>query len=596
MAMAAEVTPALEMTDAVRDLARRLNAAQRGQKTIMVEAFAAQFQWSKQKVYRELKRIGFDTGRKRRSDAGTTKQNQETLTALAATLKLGVRKNGKATMEVPNARSLLAANGHEFSVGNSRIRTLLRNQKLDLATQKQPTPHVRLRSLHPNHVHMVDPSLCLLYYSPDGKQRVLHDDEIYKNKPDWVQKVGNLKCWRYVLIDHYSSVVSVRYYQAAGETPENLYDFLLWSWSQNQNNPFHGVPKLLVWDKGSANTASAVKRAMKALQVETYEHKAGNPRAKGAVEEANNLVEKLFESRLLYEPVHSIDELNAAAENWQIAYNADQLPQYDARLKRPTMRTPLARFAIWQKIRREQLRLLPDVDVCRYLLSAEPKPRKVRGDLSITFAHPVAKQSLQYDLRDLEGVFPRQTVTVSPLVMGNAHQVIVYVEDYLGEVSEHVLEPTEFDEAGMRLDAPVWGQEFDHQPDTVVDKAGKAADQSAFPDKSQEEIEKAKNKNETPFGGLDAHTHLGDLYIPDYMQRPGTQLHVPDRTRVEIKPLSHTQACIALVGKLGRPLSSEENAWIRDSHPDGVPEEELPVLVEQLQKQQVQQPGLALVK
>ncbi|MCU7886293.1 MAG: DDE-type integrase/transposase/recombinase, partial [Candidatus Thiodiazotropha sp. (ex Lucinoma annulata)] len=589
------VKPAIAMQDAVRDLALRLDVAPRGQKTMTVKAFADQYHWSTQKVYRELKKVGRQTHRKRRADAGTTSQDEETLTALAATLKLGVRKNGKATMEVPNARSLLAANGRKFTVGNSRIRTLLRQSNLDLASQKQPTPHTNMRSLHPNHVHMVDPSLCLLYYSPDGKQRVLRDDEIYKNKPDWVQKIGNLKCWRYVLIDHYSNVVAVRYYQAAGEKPENLYDFLLWSWQRLEGNPFHGVPRLLVWDKGSANTASAIKRAMKALQVEHYEHKAGNPRAKGGVEEANNLVEKLFESRLLYEPVHSIDELNAAATAWQIAYNADQLPEYDARLKRPAMRQPLARFEIWQRIRQDQLRLLPDIEVCRYLLSAEPKPRKVRGDMMISFAHPVAKQSLMYDLRGIEGIVPRQAVTVSPLVMGRDYQVIVGVEDYQGNITEHVISPTEFDEVGLRLDAPIWGQEWDRQPDTDIDTAGKQADQAAFPDKTQEEIEKAKAKNEKPFGGLDAHTHLSNLYIPDYMQRPGTELHVPDRTRVEIKPLSHIDACRALVGKLGRSLSAEENAWIRDSHPDGVPEEELPVLADQLENV-VDRPGLALVK
>lgn len=596
--MAVETGPTLVTQDAVRNLAKQLDAAGRGKKTMMITTFAEQYDWSTQTVYRALQKIGWRSGRKRRADAGATSQDSEALTALAATLKLGVRKNGKATMEVPNARSLLAANGHEFSVGNGRIRKLLRQNNLDLASQKQPTPHINMRSLHPNHVHMVDPSLCLLYYSPNGKQCVLHDDEIYKNKPEWVNKIGSLKCWRYVLTDHYSNTIAVRYYQAAGETPENLYDFILWCWQKHDNNPFHGVPRLLVWDKGSANTASAVARAMKALQVETYAHKAGNPRAKGGVEGANNLVEKLFEARLRYEPVHAVDELNGAVEAWQIAYNANRLPEYDARLKRPTMRQPLARFEIWQRIRQEQLRILPDIAVCRYLLSAEPKPRKIRGDMMISFRHPVAKCSLMYCLRDIEGVYPRQTVTVSPLVMGQDHQVIVGVEDYKGDIAEHIVSPTEFDDVGMRVDAPVWGEDFNRHPDTVIDKAGKLADEAAFPEKSHDEIEKAKKKNETPFGGLDAHSHLGNLYIPDYIQRPGTELHVPDRTRIEIKPLSHIDACKALVGKLGRSLSAEENAWIRASHPDGVPEEELPVLAEQLRDPHPQspRPGLALVK
>ncbi|MBL3601599.1 MAG: hypothetical protein JMN25_17335 [gamma proteobacterium endosymbiont of Lamellibrachia anaximandri] len=595
--MALQEPTNLVMADALRALARQLDAAEKGEKGPLKAAFYKQYGWGPQKLYRELKKIGWSSGRKRRSDAGTTRQDEAALTALGATLRCGVRKNGKVTMEVPNSISMLSQNGHSFSVGKSQIRNLLRQRNLDIKAQKQPTPHTNMRSLHPNHVHLVDPSLCLLYYSPDGKQRVLHDDEIYKNKPEWVEKVGNLKCWRYVLTDHYSNTVLVRYYQAKGEGPGPLYDFLLWCWRRIEGRPFHGVPKLLVWDKGSANTASAVKRAMKSLQVETYEHQAGNPRAKGSVEGANNLVEKLFESRLKYEPVHSTDELNAAVLAWQIAYNADQIPEYDAKLKRRGMRHGLARFSIWQRVRREQLRLLPDVEVCKYLLSAEPKPRQVRADMKISFRHPVAKQSLEYDLAGIEGVYPRLEVLVSPLVMGNLHEVIVIVEDYKGDRTEHVVGPVAFDEMGMPLDAPVWGDEFKSQPDTVVEKAGKAADQAAYPDQTQEEIEKAKKKNTAPFGGLDAHSHLGDRYIPEYMDRPGTELHVPDRTRIEIKPLSHIEICRALVGTLRRSLTEVENRWIKFTFPDGVPEEELPALAEQLREDdKSQRPGLAVVK
>lgn len=409
--------------------------------------------------------------------------------------------------------------------------------------------------------------------------------------------MGELKCWRYVLVDHYSNTVIVRYYQSKGETQTNLYDFLLYCWSQVAGRPFHGMPKLLVWDKGSANTASAIKNALKALQIEAYEHQAGNPRAKGAVEEANNRVEKLFESRLLYEPVPSIDALNNAVDAWCNAYNADRIPEYDARLRRRGMPLPLARFEIWQRIRVEQLRILPELEVCRYLLSAEPKPRKVRPNLSITFAHPIAKRSLEYDLRALDGVYPKLEVMVSPLVMDGGHQVFVQVADYKGDVTEHLVEPVPFDEMGMRLDSPVWGEKFDRMPDTPVEQAGKAADRAAYPGLSDEDIGKAKNKRTAPFGGLDAHSHLGDVYLPEYMNRPGTELDVPHRARVEIKPLSHIQACRALVGKLGRSLSAEENAWIRETFPEGVPEEELLNLALRLaQPRESQRPGLAVVK
>lgn len=583
--------------DAVRALARRLDGAAHRDKGGIVAEFAQTYGWSTAKVYAELKRVGWTSGRKKRADAGTTKQDMEALTHLSSTLRLGVRKNGKATMHTPNARSLLAGNGLTFAVSNSRINQLLRERQMDLATQQQPKAHVSLRSLHPNHVHQVDPSLCLLYYSPDGKQRVLRDDEIYKNKPAWVEKVGNLKCWRYVLTDHYSGTIMVRYYQARGETQENLYDFLLWCWGRLEGRPFHGVPKMLVADKCSVNTAGPMRNAMQSMGVEMYTHKAKNARAKGQVEGANNIVETHFESRLLYEPVTSVDEMNAAAEAWMNAWNANAIPHFDSRLNRRGMAEPVARYALWQTIRQEHLRLLPDIDVCRYLLSADPEERTVAADLTVRFRHPVTKRTEFYDVSHVPGIYPRCRVRVSPLVYGGA-QVLVHIDDYQGEEHVYAVTPIEYDErAGFRVDAAIIGQEFKSQPDTVADQAGKAADRAAFPGKTQDEIEKAKDKNAAPFGGLDAHSHLKDAYLPSYMPRPGTELEVPNRHVNEVKPLSHIEAMKIIARRLGQALTREQNTAVRELYPLGVPEQELDQLIERLQHgdRASSRPGLAVV-
>ena len=47
----------------------------------------------------------------------------------------------------------------------------------------------------------------------------------------------------------------------------------------------------------------------------------------GGVEGANNLVETQFESRLRFDPVHSVDQLNAAASAWAEAFNANAIPR-----------------------------------------------------------------------------------------------------------------------------------------------------------------------------------------------------------------------------------------------------------------------------
>lgn len=587
---------ALGMQDAVRELARRLDAAGHGERGQLVCEFAGFYDWSEAKVYRELGKVGWSSGRKPRSDRGATSQDMAVLTDVCATLKYGVRKNGKATMHTPTAVSMLSQNGREISVSNGRINQLLRVRQMNLAAQKHDRAVQQMRSLHPNHVHQVDPSLCLVYYMPDGSQHIIRDDEFYKNKLENVAKI-KLKVWRYVLTDHYSNATIVRYYQAKGENQANLFDFLLYCWQKLDGRLLHGVPKILLWDKGSANTAAAIKNALRALQVTPIEHKAGNARAKGSVENGNNRVECLFESRLRYEPVADVDELNAAVEGWYNAYNADAIPAYDARLKRKYMTEPKARYALWQMIRKEQLRILPDVGLCRMLLSADFIERKVSAELTISFKHPATKQREHYDVAHVPGIFISQMVKVSPLVYGDA-EVLVTVADYKGDEVTHILKPISGDRmAGFRDDAAVWGEEFKSQPDTAIEKAGKAADRAAFPGLDLEGIEKAKDKNATPFGGLDAHSHLQHVSAAAFMDRPGEALHVPNRMQVEVKPLTHTQAAIRLRGIFGRPPTPAENTQLREWYPDGVPEELLQAVADRLEGKVLEQaPRLAVVK
>lgn len=572
--MAINEPASLSVQDALRDLAMRLDAAAHGECTAMIEAFSGMYDWSKARVYRALRQVGWSSGRKPRADRGTTSQDMGVLTDVCATLRIGQRKNGKATMHVPVAVSMLSQNGRDIVVSNSRVNHLLRSRQMNLASQRLDRAAQPMQSKHPNHVHQVDPSLCLIYYMPDGKQRIIQEDEFYKNKLENVAKL-KLKVWRYVLVDHYSNATIVRYYQAKGETQANLFDFLLYCWNKQEGRVMHGVPEILYWDKGSANTAGAIKNALIALQVRAEEHKAKNPRAKGAVEGGNNRVECAFESRLMYEPVENVDQLNTAVEAWYNAYNADAIPNYDARLHRKHMAVPTARYALWQRIRREQLRILPNVEMCRLLLSADPIERKVDGELTISFKHPGPKLKLHYDVGHIPGVFIGAMVKVSPLVYGE-NQVLVTVTDYKNDETTHIVSPVEADAvSGFRKDAAKFGDEYKSRPDTVIEVAGKAADQAAYPGLDQEEIDKAKNKNATPFGGLDAHSHLAHVAAPSFMDRPGERLNVPNPIHIEIKPLTHTVAAMRLRTMRGVPVTPEERARLVEWYPNGILEEQL---------------------
>lgn len=592
--MAINEPTSLSVQDAIRELAVLLDSAPHGARGEMVEAFAQMYDWGRGRVYKALKNVGWSSGRKTRSDCGSTSQDMAALTDVCAALRIGQRKNGKATMHVPTAVSLLTQNGRDITVSNSRVNALLKANQMNLAAQRQDRAAQSMRSLHPNHVHQVDPSLCLIYYMPDGKQRIIQEDEFYKNKLENVAKM-KLKVWRYVLTDHFSNATIVRYYQAKGETQANLFDFLLYCWEKREGRVMHGVPKMLYWDKGSANTAGAIKNALRALQVEAVEHKAKNPRAKGSVENGNNRVECLFESRLMYEPVENVDQLNTAVEAWSDAYNANAIPNYDARLHRKYMAEPQARYALWQMIRREQLRILPAVDLCRLLLSADNIERKVDGELTISFKHPGPKLRLYYDVGHIPGVYIGAMVKVSPLVYGE-NQVLITVTDYKNEETTHIVSPVAADAGGFRADGAVYGEEYKSRPDTVIETAGKAADQAAYAGLDLEEIAKAKDKNAVPFGGLDAHSHLKDVAAPSFMDRPGERLNVPSPVHVEIKPLTHTQTAMRLRSLRGSPVTAEERALLAKWYPDGVMEEQLQEALDHLEgKGKFAAPALRLV-
>jgi hypothetical protein len=103
----------------------------------------------------------------------------------------------------------------------------------------------------------------------------------------------------------------------------------------------HGVPFILYVDKGTANTSGMFKNLMTRLDVEFIAHATNNSRAKGSVEQANNLIETNFESLLSFRSVDSIDELNAFANEWRIMFNETKTHS----------RTKRTRNQVWNMIR-----------------------------------------------------------------------------------------------------------------------------------------------------------------------------------------------------------------------------------------------------
>ena len=583
-----------DLREYLADAARRLDAAQHGQTGAIVAAVCQHLGWSAAKLYDRLRDVGWTSGRKTRSDKGTTSVDIAELEKMAAMQRESLRANGKQILFTPDAAQIMAANGVLLPVSHSRLNQLTRERKLNVGAQRQANPVQTLRSEHPNHVHEVDPSLCVLYYLK-GKQSVMEADQFYKNKFENYAKV-QLKVWRYVLWDHASSLVAFKYYEAKGENPATLYEFLMWAWSKQPGREFHGVPRVMLWDKGSANTSASVRALCDALEVDHRTHKAGRARVKGGVEGANNLVELKFESRLKFEPVHTAEELNAAALAWQNAFNADMIPHQDNRLVREGG-VMGARYDLWRLIRAEELRTLPDnaVEVCRPLLEGIEQPRKVSPKLTISYRHPRAGRSMVYHLSGLDGICAGDEVRVRPLLFGEC-AIHIRASRYDGEDLIYRMEPEmDYDRFGRPMSAPIIGQEYKSLPDTAIEKAAKRMDALAYPD---QDADKERAKQAAPFGGgINAHSHLADIYLPTAFPKRGTALDVPQRAQVEIKPLTHAAAA-AMLTRLLPDWGRDDMRALKAGWPDGVLPDDVETVAAALRQARElthERPKLALV-
>lgn len=624
------------LREQLKVIALALDSLPTREKTETAERYASDLGISKSTLYRWLrKEVGRESGRKKRSDAGTTYVPEESLEFVAALQKTSRRKNGKLVLRVATAASVAIQHGLDIRVGTAQIRRLLKDRGLDAEQQGRDSPHVTMRSLHPNHVHMVDPSLCLLYYTPDGQQHIVREDVAYKNKPDAILKV-RLKVWRYVLTDHYSHWIFVRYFEARGETQDSLFRFLMEAWQQREGRTFHGVPKALMMDPGSANTAYAIRNLCDALEVKLLINQPGQPRAKGSVEVAQNIVETHFESLLKFQPVTNVAELNAACDAWCVAWNSNLIRGFDSRLKREGMTQAAARNDLWLRIQPAELRLCPPLNVCAMLMRGATAERQVSNGLTIRYRHPQAPTTRTYDLRNVRELRAGEKVTVRPLVYGN-EAVIVEFERYDGTKHSYRIEAArEYDSAGFAVDAPVIGEEYKALPTHEFQADGQRLDELAYGIdgdgviRNRAEIEMAKKDAKVkPFAhlndglGLRPLDALKGIAPPTYLPKKGTALTpkiapVKPLQSVELEQtggalcvpsaatldesatrLTHLQMAKRLRAELGEAWTSARYEEITAAYPQGVTYEEMPAVIEKFQaacNPAPAQPALRLVK
>lgn len=574
---------ALILPQKLAEIANHAAALPHGSKSAYVKAQAALLGVSYQTLHRKLKADTVKPPRKRRSDAGAIALSLEDARMISAALMVTPRNNGKQLVSVERAVEMLIANNEIDSVrvdketgevsrlSASTICRALKHYRLHPKQLNRPDPVNVMQSLHPNHCWQIDASLCVLFYLPSKEKRGQNEltfmdaAEFYKNKPHNLERIVLDRVWRYVVYDHCSGCIFV-WYVFGGENSENLCETFIQAMQPKADRsrfPFCGVPKLVMLDPGAANTGYDFTSLCKQMGIRIQINKPGNARAKGGVENANNLVETQFEGWLKFKRIDSIEQLQNFAERWMVYFNSE----------REHSRHGMTRFSAWQKIKAEQLVLPPPAEYCRELVLSRPETRKVKSDLTISFNGKV------YDVREVPFVMVDETLTIAknPWQQGSV-RVQRFDEDgreYWQEVPE-----VAFNDWGFRADAAVIGEEYKPHADTPAQTNKKELEKLAYGAATLEEVAAKRKKKALPFDGrLDPFAHQEQALANNkvaYLPKQGTQM---DYNRMEVAEQVLSKVELA---KLLKPrVEAEGGSWTEAAktllrlYPDGVAESQI---------------------
>ncbi|MGL4674940.1 MAG: hypothetical protein ACRCXK_08780 [Wohlfahrtiimonas sp.] len=555
-----------EQIEFYQEVARTHEKTKYGQQSKYLKSIAETLGISIHQLYENLKKVGYESNRKIRADKGDTHVDLRDARLVCNEMHQSKRANDKRLMSCENAIEIAFANGQIKQRYNpATLLKVAREHGFHPDQLAMPTPHIQMRSLHPNHVWQVDASVGVLFYLPAGGVAFFDEKKHYKNKPEYLEKTRNHLCIRYAVIDHTSGAFFHKYYAATGENQEIFFDVLANAFTQRERESFYGIPQMLVMDKGSANTSNLVINFLEKLQINWYTHEAGNPRAKGSAEKIQDIIECQFESglRQMHTAVRDADHLNELATEWRIYFNECKIHS----------RTKRTRYEVWQQIKEDQLIIAPSMEIMRAVLSSKPEARKVRGDLTITFRGKGFAEMKTYRVDHIPMVKngDELMVTINPY---RAPNIDVALTDYKGIVTLYECKPIDKDEFNFASDAPVFGQEMRAPIDTVTDTHRKEMMMEAYGTETQAEAQKRKDQNSQTFGGkLDpmkhVREHLEATSNIQAMPKRGTALDLAVAKQV-LEKITVAEACMHIKAKLGSKYPDDTYSILYSKYPDGI--------------------------
>lgn len=341
-----------------------------GEVSAKAQELAAHYGVTTQSVFRWAASRGIRF-RKEKATAGESAASRADLLEASSLLLLSKRTSQSIPLPACDAKEILEDSGKTTGVSTGWFLSRMRQEQISSQDLLRPSPHVTLLSDHPNHVWQFDVTNCLQYFLDEKKGLGERDAEmtLYKNKIVKTAKTIKKELLRYAVVDHCSGAYYFRYFYATGEKAADGSQFLFEAmrpkdelikstWNGQSATKlgkyrFHGVPFILVADRGSIVSAKANQALFDYLRIQLEPHMPGNPRAKGAIEGLMHILNR-FEGRLKLQRPADLDELNRWALDWCIAMNGVKM-----------MRGVAPRSVLWSYITAEQLRLCPEEEIYR---------------------------------------------------------------------------------------------------------------------------------------------------------------------------------------------------------------------------------------
>ncbi len=563
-----------------------------GRKEAIYKAACEELRMSRATLLKKLKAFQPAAQRKQRADAGCSALTREEALTISGAWLESRRNNDKRLYSLESVVKALRTNGmimagrtdeetgEFFPLSTDAISRALRSYRLHYDQLQHPTPSLELKSLHPNHVWQIDASICVLYYlkNPNKKAkgdtglRVMDRDTFYKNKPKNLDRIVNDRVWSFELIDHTTNWIYVEY-RFGGESADNFLNVMINAMQERGGmDVLHGIPSILFTDPGSALVSAPMLNMCRALGIRCLQHKARNARATGAVEKSRDIIECDFEAGLRFVRVETIEQLNHYARLWRMNYN----------LTRIHGRHETSRTDAWNKITAEQLVKAPSPDICRELAIAAPEERTVTSKLRVSF------RGQEFSVENIPHacVGDKLLVTRNPWHENEARIIVTDEDGFENYIPVYAVEK---DEWGYAVDAPVIGEKYGHMPvtDTQINRA--EVEHALYGTDSSDETDKARKSGAIPFDGRfnpykeieeAEHSKVAVLPLRGREVQPAVRVH-----QIEIAPLSHVKAAMALRTRfeaLRREWNPTHYQYLVDNWPDGVPEEQLDVIMQEL--------------